>query len=77
MTEKVNITLQAATLRYKRHLLKDNKKLITFRKPIEVVGRYGVIDLQSNNVIARGDKNELLNWMAKEGVIKPYEIIEI
>ena len=77
MAEKVNITLQAATLRYKRHLAKCNKKLITFRKTAKVGGRYGIVDLVSKTVFIYGTENDLIKWIEEAGMIKQYETIEI
>jgi hypothetical protein len=59
----------------KEDLAKSGEKLVKFRVPLDSVSDYGIIDTNSNSLVAQGDCASLLSWIAESGILKPYEQI--
>lgn len=76
MSEKVSVSLRAATARFNRHLAKQGEKLVKFRTPMDSIWDYGIVNLETNVITWKGNHENLLNWINESGVIKPYEAIK-
>lgn len=76
MSEKLPVSFRAAVARYSRHIAKEGEKLIKFRPQLDSMWDYGIVDVETNAVTSKGTHENLLNWIAESGVMKPYEVIK-
>ncbi len=76
MSEKLPVSFRAAVARYSRHIAKEGEKLIKFRTPMDSMWDYGIVNTETNVIKWKGTYENLLNWIAESGVMKPYEVIK-
>ena len=75
MTTKVTVSFRAAVARLNRQLAKEGEKLMKFRTPLDGIWDYGIVSTANNGLVWKGNHENLLNWIAESGVLKPYEAI--
>ena len=46
-----------------------------FRTPLDGIWDYGIVSTATNGLVWKGNHENLLNWIAESGVLKPYEAI--
>jgi|APIni6443716594_1056825.scaffolds.fasta_scaffold1165425_1 hypothetical protein len=71
----IPVTRRAAVARFKRRLAKEGQQLRILKRPIDSLYRYAIVDADS--MVAMTDFDGFVAWLRKDGVLKPYEVVDI